>query len=388
MGMTHLDRRSFLASGLGVSGLGISAAAAAAAVPAACLSPIARPRASASAHPGDDHRGRCVVSSGNGMRSVATAMEMIAGGADCVDAIVAGVGTQEADPSDMSVGYGGLPNEDGVVQLDSCVMHGPTHKAGSVACIENIMHPARVALLVLKMTDHVMLVGEGAKRFALANGFEEQNLLTDRARRAWLKWKRNLNATDDWLDDDQLDWPTEAIDRQAAMDGGAQHDDALHVQWRDGVPYTTGTINCSAVDDQGDLSSCTTTSGLSYKIPGRVGDSPIIGAGMFVDNAVGAAGATGRGEAVIQNCSAFTIVREMEAGKTPTEACLAALKRIATNTKQKRLLNARGEPNFGVTCYAVRKDGAYGSATMRGQGRFSVDDGEGPKLVRCASLFG
>jgi N4-(beta-N-acetylglucosaminyl)-L-asparaginase len=338
-------------------------------------------------YPGDDHRGRCVVSSGNGKRAVAKAMEMIAGGSDCVDAVVAGVASQEADPSDMSVGYGGLPNEDGVVQLDSCVMHGPTHKAGSVACIENIMHPAQVALLVLRMTDHVMLVGKGATRFAVANGFKEQDLLTEKARQAWLRWKRNLNPNDDWLDDDQMDWPVEAINRRAQIAEEAQKIAGLHVEWRNGVPYTYGTINCSAVDDNGDCSSCTTTSGLSYKIPGRVGDSPIIGAGMYVDNAVGAAGATGRGEAVIQNCSGFSIVREMENGKTPTEACLAALKRIADNTKQKRLLNNKGEPNFGVTCYAVRKDGAYGSATMRGRPSFSVDEGEGPKHVPCTPLF-
>ncbi|MCH7792243.1 MAG: isoaspartyl peptidase/L-asparaginase, partial [Planctomycetes bacterium] len=221
-------------------------------------------------------------------------------------------------------------------------------------------------------------------RFAVANGFKEENLLTDRARAAWLKWKRNLNPNDDWLDDDQMDLPP-GEDRRGADASGTN---GLYVEWRDGVPYTYGTINCSAVNDDGDCASCTTTSGLSYKIPGRVGDSPIIGAGMYVDNAVGAAGATGRGEAVIQNCGAFSIVREMENGLTPTEACLAVLKRIVDNTKQKRLLNSRGEPNFGVTCYAVRKDGAYGSATMRGRGMFAVNDGDGARREECASFYG
>ena len=372
--MTTLNRRSFIAGGLSATGLAATGFAAAGSVT----------RPGRARHPGDDHRGRCVVSSGNGMRAVAIAMERMAEGADPVDAVVEGVASQESDPNDMSVGYGGLPNEEGVVQLDSCVMHGPTHKAGAVAAIENIKNPAAVALLVLKTTDHVMLVGRGATRFAVANGFTEENLLTDRARAAWLKWKRNLNPDDDWLDDDQMDLPP-GDPRRGADAGGTS---GLYVEWRDGVPHTWGTINCSAVNDDGDCASCTTTSGLSYKIPGRVGDSPIIGAGMYVDNAVGAAGATGRGEAVIQNCGAFSIVREMENGLTPTEACLAVLKRIADNTKQKRLLNSRGEPNFGVTCYAVRKDGAYGSATMRGRHMFSVNDGDGAKLQECASFYG
>ncbi|MCH7793213.1 MAG: isoaspartyl peptidase/L-asparaginase, partial [Planctomycetes bacterium] len=195
--MTTLNRRSFIAGGLSATGLAATGFAAAGSVT----------RPGRARHPGDDHRGRCVISSGNGMRAVSIAMERIAAGVDPVDAVVEGVASQESDPNDMSVGYGGLPNEDGVVQLDSCVMHGPTHKAGAVAAIENIKNPAAVALLVLKTTDHVMLVGRGATRFAVANGFTEENLLTDRARAAWLKWKRNLNPDDDWLDDDQMDLP-------------------------------------------------------------------------------------------------------------------------------------------------------------------------------------
>ncbi len=294
---------------------------------------------------------------------------MIMDGHDPVDAVVAGVNIVESDPNDMSVGYGGLPNEDGVVQLDASVMHGPTHKAGAVAAIENIKNPASVALLVLKRTDHVLIVGEGAKRFALAHGFKEENLLTDRAREAWLRWKHNANPNDDWLDFDQMDF---ALDREDA--GGA-------------IRSTYGTINCSGVNEAGDLASVTTTSGLSYKIPGRVGDSPIVGAGMYCDNAVGAAGATGRGEAVIQNCGAFSIVREMENGLSPTEACLAVMKRIVDRTKQKRLLNDRGEPNFNVVLYALRKDGAYGAAVMRGDHSFAVTTSEGTRLERCVSLF-
>ncbi len=361
----NIGRRTFL----GMTGVAAGASLAGAA--AGGSGRATKPRGSRSLAPGDDHRGIACVSSGNGQRATSKAYEMIMAGSDPVDAVVAGVNIVESDPNDMSVGYGGLPNEDGVVQLDSCVMHGPTHKAGAVACIEDIMNPASVALLVLKRTDHVMIVGRGAKRFALAHGFKSEDLLTDRARRAWLRWKENSNPNDDWLNADQMDF-----------DPNENREDALGP-----IPFTYGTINCSGVDANGDLASVTTTSGLSYKIPGRVGDSPIIGAGMFCDNAVGAAGATGRGEAVIQNCGAFSIVREMENGLSPTEACLAVMKRIADRTRQKRLLNERGEPNFGVTLYALRKDGAYGSAVMRGNSSFAVTTSAGTRREACAALF-
>ena len=316
----------------------------------------------------DAHPAVRAISSANGLRTVDLAVRRIGEGADPVDAIVEGVGIVEADPDDMSVGLGGLPNEDGVVQLDSSVMHGPTHKAGAVAALENIMHPAQVALKVLRRTDHVLLVGEGALRFARAHGFEEQNLLTDKAREAWLRWRENRDANDDWLDADQRDWD----------DGHAN---------AGGIPFTYGTIHCSAVDARGDLAGCTTTSGLSYKIPGRVGDSPLVGAGMYTDNAVGSAGATGRGEAVIQSCGAYLAVEVMRTGRDPTDACLDVLKRIAQNTKQKRLLDDHGRPNFNVTMYALRKDGVYGSASLWSGGRFAVGDASGPRLEDCAYLF-
>ena len=361
--MNTMNRRSFLAA----SGVTVAAAAVrrARAVP---LAPAPQP---ADRSAGDKHRGPCVVSSANGQRAVDKAMAMIADGADPVDTVVQGVAIVESDPDDMSVGYGGLPNEQGVVQLDSSVMHGPTHKAGAVAALENIKNPAQVALKVLKRTDHVLLVGAGALAFAKAQGFKEENLLTDKARRAWLRWKQNLSPRDDWLDDEQMDFK----DSRGASLGP------------DGVPYTWGTINCSALNDDGDLASVTTTSGLSYKIPGRVGDSPIVGAGMYVDNAVGAAGATGRGEAVIQNCGSFSVVDRMAGGLGPTEACLAVLKRIAERTKQKRLLDSRGRPNFQVTFYALRKDGAYGCASMRPGARFAVHDGAASRIEHAPSLL-
>ena len=352
---TTIDRRTFLA--------------AAAATPAL---PVAGALASASASSFSAANHPVAISSGNGLRAVERAVERISAGEQPVDAVVAGVTIVEDDPADMSVGYGGLPNEDGVVELDSSVMDGPTHKAGAVAGIRNIRNPAQVALRVLRRTDHVLLVGEGAKRFALAHGFEAQDLLTEESRRAWLKWKRNLNANDDWLDDDQL----MGRDPKQAM------------AERLGIPWSYGTIHCAAVDANGAVGACTTTSGLSYKIPGRVGDSPIVGAGMFVDNEVGAAGATGRGEAVIQSAGAARAVDLMARGTEPSEACLEVLRWIARHTKRPELLNGRGEPNFNVVMYALRRDGRFGSACMRGQRNFAVQDSSGARLMPCKRLFG
>lgn len=311
----------------------------------------------------------CVIATNFGVRVPDLAMDLLRKGADPAMAVVEAVRIIEDDPEVISVGFGGLPNADGVVELDASVMHGPTHKAGAVAALRNIRNPAAVALEVLKRTDHVMLVGEGALRFARMHGFEEQDLLTDKARQAWMKWKENLNPGDDWLDDDQ----------QIDLKGG---------KWDGrGVPTTHGTINCCAVSAAGDIAGVTTTSGLSYKLPGRVGDSPIIGAGLYVDNEIGAAGATGRGEAVIENCGSFAVVQAMADGLDPTQACLAVLMRIAERTRQPRLLDDRGRPRFQVTLYAIRKDGAYGSAAIHEGPSFAVHDGHESRVEPCAFLY-
>ena len=314
------------------------------------------------------------ISSGNGLKAVARAVEMMTGGTDPLDSVVDGVAIVENDPNDRSVGYGGIPNENGVVQLDSCVMHGPTHKAGAVGGIENIKNPAAVALKVCRRTDHVLIVGEGAQRFAIAHGFKKEDLLTPETREIWLKWKENLNPNDDWLNDDQQIGARSAADMEARAE-------AL------GLPFHYGTIHCSAVDTNGDVGSCTTTSGLSYKIPGRVGDSPIIGAGNFCDNDVGAGGATGRGEAVIQSCGGFQVVQHMANGDDPVEACLKVLKWIADHTRRHDLLNDQGQPNFNVVMYALRKDGVFGSACMRGRRNFAVCDSAGARHEPCATLY-
>jgi len=290
-------------------------------------------------------------------------------GGDTLDAVIAGVNIVEEDPNDSSVGYGGLPNEDGIVELDSCVMHGPTCGAGSVAALRNIKTASRVAQLVMQRTDHCMIVGEGALRFARAHGFQETNMLTDNARKAWLKWKEHHSDRDDWI-------PAEPAAGQGRSDAQSQP-----------YPFTYGTINCCGLNAQGEISGVTTTSGLSYKIPGRVGDSPIIGAGLYVDNEVGAAGSTGRGEAVIKICGAHTVVEAMRQGKSPEQACLVALKRILRTTTEKRLLRKDGKPNFDVKFYALAKDGRVGAAGMWSGGKFSVYSDGANRHEPMAYLF-
>ncbi len=329
--------------------------------------PLAAPH-----RPRQKSRRPVVISSRNGMPAITRVMERIRKNTDLLEAIVEGIGLVESDPNDMSVGYGGLPNEEGVVELDASVMHGPTHTSGAVAALQGIRNPARVALEVLRRTDHVLLVGAGALKFAKAVGFTEENLLTDRARKAWLRWKASLSPHDDWLDAPQQ------IDTRGGASGGGPPPD---------VPFTDGTIHVSAVDTRGDVAACTSTSGLSYKLSGRVGDSPIVGAGMFVDNAVGAAGATGRGESVIQSAGAFQAVRHMAEGLAPTEACLKVLTWIADHTRRHDLLNERGEPRFAVVMYALRADGVWGSATMRKGRTFTVHDGTEARSEPCAYLY-
>ena len=237
-----------------------------------------------------------VVASANGIRGVARAYDMITKqNADTLDAIIAGVNIEELDPDDQAVGLGGLPNEEGVVELDASCMHGPTKRAGAVAALQDIATPSNVAKAVMDYTDHILLVGPGAKKFALEMGFKEQNLLTEKSRQDWLRWKACLNPNDNWLDNPGTPPPADKV----------AYDDPLHVK------FTTGTINMNAVNSRGDISSVTTTSGRAWKLPGRVGDSPLVGAGQYCDNTVGAAGSTGRGEANIKVCGAFLIVEFM-----------------------------------------------------------------------------
>ena len=314
------------------------------AAPAIILRPPARPVA---------------ISSNNSLLPVTMAGEMVQSGSDTLDAAVEGVKIQELDPNDQSVGYGGLPIEEGVVQLDASCMHGPTRRAGAVAALEGIKTPSEVARLVLKYTNHIMLVGEGAKRFALSYGFKEEDLLTPASRQAWLAWRANRGHEDDWAD----------------VPAGEQMV----------VGRPTGTINLNVVSPTGDISSVTTTAGLAWKIPGRAGDSPIIGAGQYTDNEIGAAGSTGLGEANIMVCGGFLTVEHMRRGLKPTDACLETLRRVVALTPL-RLLNERGRPKFGLTYYAVNKNGEYGSASLY-PAKFAVHDGSGAASKDAAFLF-
>jgi N4-(beta-N-acetylglucosaminyl)-L-asparaginase len=333
-----------------------------------------------------------VIASDNGNRyknggditCVQKAFEMIVKGDDVLDALIAGVNIVELDPEDASVGYGGIPNADGIVQLDASCMHGPKKRAGAVASLEGVRTPSLVAKAVMDTTDHHLLVGSGAQLFARNMGFNiESDLNTPRSRRIWLEWKRRIDPTR-YLDPAKRAelWHRERI--RLASEGYIDPD---HV-W--------GTINCNGINAKGDICGVTTTSGLSFKIPGRVGDSPILGAGLYVDNAVGAAGSTGRGEANLYNLCSFLIVEEMRRGAHPKDAGMTALKRIVDNTVEKRLLTEAGKPNFGIDFYILDAKGRYAGVTMYSgfvQGRensvrrFAVCDEKGPRSEPFEGLF-
>jgi N4-(beta-N-acetylglucosaminyl)-L-asparaginase len=329
-----------------------------------------------------------VISSSNGARACARAMELLKSGADTLDAVVAGVNINELDPEDNSVGYGGLPNEDGVVELDASVMHGPTRRAGSVASIRNIKTPSNVAKLVMEQTDHVMLVGDGALKFAKAVGFHEENLLIDKSRLAWLVWKQSLrdaSGHNNWTDG--LDAPATAAAGKPSAELKRLFPDAdeetLAWAWSVAKRPPTGTINCLALNSRGEMSGVTTTSGLAWKIAGRVGDSPIIGAGVYVDQEIGAAGSTGRGEENIRVAGAHTIVENMRHGMAPKEACLDALKRVARNYNNDRAKLVQ----FDISFYALRRDGQYASASLWSGRKFTVNDGAESRVEVSAGLL-
>ncbi|MDZ4796535.1 MAG: N(4)-(beta-N-acetylglucosaminyl)-L-asparaginase [Bryobacteraceae bacterium] len=363
------------------------------------LASAAMPAAASFAQtPGGGGGKEVVISSANGLAACDKALAMIRAGGDTLDAVVAGVNIVEDDPEDNSVGYGGLPNELGIVELDASVMHGPTARAGSVASIQNIKNPSKVAKLVMEQTDHIMLVGNGALQFAKAWGFPEENLLTEKSRLAWLVWKQSLRDSDghnNWTDGVDAPPGKKPGGVPAAIQRQFPHvdEEMLAWAWEVAVKPVTGTINCLALNRKGEMSGVTTTSGLSWKIPGRVGDSPVVGAGLFVDQEVGAAGSTGRGEENIRIAGAHTIVENMRHGMSPKDACMDALKRISRNygNDLKRLAQ------FDINFYALRKDGAYAGASlwngMTGRNRafvsrkFAVADGGKSKVMDCAYLY-
>jgi N4-(beta-N-acetylglucosaminyl)-L-asparaginase len=323
-----------------------------------------------------------VVSSNNGniyknggdVTGVAKAFALITGGADVLDALIAGVNLCELDPEDTSVGYGGLPNADGVVQLDSSCMHGPKKRAGAVACLEGVRTPSRVAKAVMEMTDHHLIVGRGAQDFARNMGFPiEADLNTERSRKIWLEWKRRVDA-DHYLDPIKRSAAYYRTGLQMAQEGLIEFD------------HLWGTINCNGISPKGEICGVTTTSGLAWKIPGRVGDSPVLGAGLYVDGEVGAAGSTGRGEANLYNLCSFLIVENMRRGMAPKDAGMEALKRIKTNTVEKRLLDSKGNPRFQINFYILNARGEYAGVSMYSS-KYAVCTEQGPQSLDCEAVF-
>lgn len=327
-----------------------------------------------------------VVASDNGHRyknggtrtCVETAFEMITRGGDVLDAVIAGVNIVELDPLDTSVGFGGLPNADGVVQLDSCCMHGPTKRAGGVGAIEGVKTPSLVAKAVMERTDHHLIVGKDATEFARRLGFEVlPDLNTATSRKAWLEWKQQTDA---------LHYIKEPAARAAAERAVI---DRMIADGYINENHFWGTINCNGVNAKGDVCGVTTTSGMAWKIPGRLGDSPILGAGLYVDGEIGAAGSTGRGEANLFNLTSYLIVEELRRGASPKDAGMAGLKRIQQNTV-KRLQNDRGLPNFNINFYIVNKKGDYAGVTMYNPDdrlTFAVCDDRGARTEKLETLL-
>ena len=318
-----------------------------------------------------------IVCANNGFNYLDDAFAFLKSGGDTLDAALKVVKGPEDDPNDTSVGLGGIPNEEGVVELDACCMHGPTRRAGSVGAVRNIKNVSLVSKAVMDHTGHVMLVGEGAERFAVAVGFPRENLLTDHSRKIWLLWKE-FHSNEDWWGPGLAsphwqapDTKPEAkpqsqlwqeryrrLEERAASLGIAPElrRDAIHKV----LFPPTGTIHCSALNEKGEISGCTTTSGLGFKLPGRCGDSPIIGAGCYTDQDVGSAGATGSGEENIKVAGAHTIVENMRHGMSPQEAGMDALKRIVRNYN-----SDMNKLRFvDMTYYILRKDGAYAGVSL------------------------
>ena len=356
--------------------------------------PVSRAVAAAGTRP-------IIISSANGVHTLQKGMDILKSGGDTLDAAVAAVTVVEDDPNDDSVGYGGLPNEEGEVELDASVMHGPTRRAGSVASVRRIANVARLAKAVMERTNHTMIVGDGARRFAVAEGFEEKNLLTEHSRKIWLAWKASTSFN--WRPGiDSPEWkaksaaargngPLDSPEFRERLADICEHDEVLMARALEVIKDPpTGTINCLAVNEKGEISGTTTTSGLSWKIPGRVGDSPIIGAGLYVDGDVGGAGSTGKGEENIKISGGHTIVEMMRKGMSPADACLEALHRVARNyNNDKKKLGT-----FHIYFYALNKDGVHGSASLWRNGyepskhaKYAVHDGTEAKLVECSAYF-
>jgi N4-(beta-N-acetylglucosaminyl)-L-asparaginase len=378
----RFSRRDFVKTGAAATLVAASPRAILGQAPAVVSSKSARPVVIASAN-GNWFK------NGGSVTCVEKAYTQMTQGGDVLDALIEGVNLVELDPEDYSVGYGGVPNAEGVVQLDSSCMHGPKKRAGGVAALEGVRTPSRVAREVMNRTDHHLLVGRGAQQFARNMGFTvEDDLNTPLSRKLWLEWKQRTDPGHFPTEKDREIASLEVI-RQMAREGWLS---SRHMY---------GTINCDGINAKGEICGVTTTSGLFFKIPGRVGDSPILGAGLYVDGEVGAAGSTGRGEANLYGLSSFLIVENMRRGMHPKDAGMEALKRIRAHTVEKRLRNKNGDPNFNINFYALNARGDFAGVAMyaededeRGwagekgrQVRFAVCDEKGPRHVPVEGLL-
>ena len=381
---SRLSRRAFVKAGTaGIAAAAAPADAAQQAAPAVRTARAIKPVVIASAN-GHYHR------NGGTKTCVETAFSAMVQGTDVLEALIAGVNIVELDPADTSVGYGGLPNADGVVQLDSCCMHGPNKRAGGVAAIEGVRTPSRVAHAVMQYTDHHLIVGPGAQGFARNMGFAiEADLNTEASRKAWLEWKRRSDP-EHYLDPEKRQRANRRILGELIAEGITP------------PRQVWGTINCDGINASGQICGVTTTSGLAWKIPGRVGDSPILGAGLYVDGGVGAAGSTGRGEANLFGLSSFLVVELMRQGMHPKDAGLEALRRIRANTVEKRLRKANGDPNFNVTFYALNARGESSAVALYAEDdndrgwagqlhgrrvRYAVCTENGAEMLNCEGLI-
>jgi len=364
-----ISRREFVTTGT-AAGIGIAAS---------------RPLLAQESAPALGRPAPVVIASANGNQfrnagprtCVEEAFSRITRGEDVLDALLAGVNIVELDPADDSVGYGGLPNADGVVELDSSCMHGPKKRAGAVAALQGVRTPSLVARSVMETTDHHLLVGRGAQAFARQMGFAiEDDLSTEHSRRMWLEWKRRIDP-EHYLDPQKRAAAGERARREMIAQG------LLHAD------RVWGTIHCSGISARGEICGVTSTSGLAWKIPGRVGDSPILGAGLYVDGSVGAAGSTGRGEANLFGLSSFLIVERMRQGAHPKDAAVEALRRIQATTVEGRLRNAAGTPNFQVKFYALNARGEHAGVALYGGGNpaYAVCDERGPRNVPMDALL-
>jgi len=282
--------------------------------------------------------GPFVISTWENQKANEAAMAVLAKGGTALDAVEAGAKIPEGDPEDRSVGYGGRPDRDGQVTLDACIMDSKGN-AGSVCFLQGIKHPISVARAVMEKTPHVILAGEGALRFALDNGFQKEELLTEASRKEWEEWQKE-----------------------------SKYEPIINIENHD-------TIGMLAIDANGDIAGACTTSGLAFKMKGRVGDSPIIGAGLYVDNEIGAATATGMGEAVLRSVGSFLVVELMRQGMTPGEACKEAVMRI---------VRKQSFENIQVGYLAVNKKGEYGSFCIHEGFQYVTSSGADTQLKKSA----